>query len=153
MNIILTLIAAGFILLFAEIFLPGLIAGSIGVLLLLAAVLVTGLQFGVTAALTLFGALSILGLFGFVIWMRFFPSSSYGKRLSLHGSSGEASTTDTRLTLVNQIGQTTTPLRPSGTALFQQQYHDVISEGTPIDVGQSVKVVKVEGSRIVVRKV
>ncbi len=153
MTLIIALIAAGFILLFAEIFLPGLIAGIIGVLCLLASVVVTAIFYGPMPALALFGALCLIGLIGFLFWMRFFPGSPFGRRLSLQGISGEAPKIEPHKDLTGQIGNTVTALRPSGTALFQNKRHDVISECSHIDANQTVKVVKVEGSRILVRKI
>jgi len=146
MTLIIALIAAGFILLFAEIFLPGLIAGIIGVLCLLASVVVTAIFYGPMP-------LCLIGLIGFLFWMRFFPGSPFGRRLSLQGISGEAPKIEPHKDLTGQIGNTVTALRPSGTALFHNKRHDVISECSHIDANQTVKVVKVEGSRILVRKI
>ena len=42
-------------------------------------------------------------------------------------------------------------LRPSGTALIDGERLDVVSEGDFVEPGQKVRVVKVEGLRIVVR--
>jgi len=55
------------------------------------------------------------------------------------------------LNLLNQIGETLTPLRPGGTARFGDDRIDVVSDGTPVDAGKAVRVVSVEGHRIVVR--
>jgi membrane-bound serine protease (ClpP class) len=153
MNLILALIAGGFILLFAEIFLPGLIAGILGVLSLLAAVVVTAMVYGSVTALGLFGCLCFLGLIGFLFWMRFFPGSSFGRRLSLAENGSTPTPTDPRLDLIGQTGKSVTTLRPSGTALFHKQRHDVITEGSHIEADQMVKVVKIEGARMIVRQV
>ena len=53
--------------------------------------------------------------------------------------------------LIGRAGLTITPLRPAGTITIDDERIDVVSEGGYIDNGQSVKVIKVEGSRIVVR--
>ena len=45
-----------------------------------------------------------------------------------------------------------TPLRPAGTATIQGERIDVVSEGSFINANQRVKVVKVEGMRVVVRE-
>lgn len=58
---------------------------------------------------------------------------------------------ENRNELVGKIGYTVTQLRPSGTALINDERLDVVSEGTFIEKNQQVKVVKVEGSRVVVR--
>ncbi|MCA9094771.1 MAG: NfeD family protein, partial [Planctomycetaceae bacterium] len=50
-------------------------------------------------------------------------------------------------------GETLSILRPAGKARFGEEYLDVVSEGPFIDPGTRVEVVRVEGMRIVVRKV
>lgn len=153
MTAILSLIAAGFVLLFAEIFLPGLVAGIIGVVCLLAAVAMTGIVYGAPAALGLFGGLAFIGFIGFLFWMKFFPSSRFGRRLSLQSISGQAPDSSTQESLIGQIGETVTALRPSGTAVFNHKRQDVITEGSHIEALTKIKVVKVEGPRILVRKI
>ncbi|RMF88753.1 MAG: nodulation protein NfeD [Nitrospinota bacterium] len=48
-------------------------------------------------------------------------------------------------------GITTTPLRPSGIGLFQEERLDIISEGEYIPPHTPVTVIRVEGNRLVVR--
>lgn len=55
--------------------------------------------------------------------------------------------------LVGKQGETVTPLRPSGTAIVDQERLDVVTEGGFIASGVQIKIVKNEGSRIVVRKI
>ncbi|WP_306807444.1 NfeD family protein [Halalkalibacter krulwichiae] len=62
-------------------------------------------------------------------------------------------TNETRKELLGQIGETLTPLRPSGSAVFVKERLDVISEGGYIEQGKKVEVVYTAGSRIVVREV
>nr|WP_286178236.1 NfeD family protein [Rhodopirellula sp. JC639] len=54
--------------------------------------------------------------------------------------------------LLNQTGQTTTPLRPSGKARFGDQIVQVVSDGSMIDKGVSVTVVDVQGAKVVVEE-
>lgn len=61
-------------------------------------------------------------------------------------------TSDNRLELIGLEGTSVTPLRPSGTAVINGERLDVVSEGGFIEMNQQVKVVKVEGIRIVVRE-
>ena len=58
-----------------------------------------------------------------------------------------------RLDLLGKEGYALTFLRPAGTAVFDDDRIDVVTEGTFIDRNKKVKIVKVEGSRIVVREV
>ena len=48
-------------------------------------------------------------------------------------------------------GYALTDLRPSGTVIIEDERVDVVSEGGFIKKGALVKIIKVEGSRIVVR--
>lgn len=55
--------------------------------------------------------------------------------------------------LLGKVGITITPLRPSGFARFGDQKIDVVSEGEIIPANEKVKVIHVEGRRVMVRKV
>lgn len=53
--------------------------------------------------------------------------------------------------LVGEVGRTLTPLRPAGMTDFHGQRIDTVSEGVMIDRGVFVRVIRVEGNRVVVR--
>jgi len=55
--------------------------------------------------------------------------------------------------LVGKEGVTQSTLRPVGVALIDGQRIDVVTEGGIIDAGARIKVVAVEGNRVVVRRV
>ncbi|HZW68529.1 MAG TPA: NfeD family protein, partial [Pseudogracilibacillus sp.] len=55
--------------------------------------------------------------------------------------------------LIGQIGESATPLRPAGTMILNDERIDVVTEGNYIDVHKRVKVVFVEGMRVVVREI
>nr|WP_233254258.1 nodulation protein NfeD [Salipaludibacillus keqinensis] len=57
-----------------------------------------------------------------------------------------------RSEFIGQIGESLTILRPSGTAILNNERLDVVSEGGYIEQGRKVKVISVAGSRIVVRE-
>ncbi|KAF0244380.1 MAG: hypothetical protein FD180_2563 [Planctomycetota bacterium] len=50
-------------------------------------------------------------------------------------------------------GTAATPLRPTGIALLNGQRMDVLTNGEPVDRGEQVRVVSVEGNRVVVAPV
>jgi membrane-bound serine protease (ClpP class) len=50
-------------------------------------------------------------------------------------------------------GQTATPLRPTGVAIFNGQRTDVLTNGEPVDRDAAIRVVSVEGNRVVVAPV
>ena len=58
-----------------------------------------------------------------------------------------------RDSLVGLEGEALTFLRPAGTAFIAEQRIDVVSEGDFIEKGSKIKVVAVQGSRVVVRKI
>lgn len=53
-------------------------------------------------------------------------------------------------TLRDKEGVTVTPLRPAGKARFEDKVYDVVAEGEFMEAGERVKVIKVEGNRIIV---
>ena len=55
--------------------------------------------------------------------------------------------------LLGQTGKTLTALRPTGKALFEEITLDVLSQDERIEENVLVEVVKVEGSKIIVRRV
>ena len=151
MTLIITLLILGAILLFLETLLPGMIAGIIGFLCLMAAVILGYRDFGYqTGSLILAGVLVGL-VIGTWCWLKFFPESGLGKRFISQSSSGELGVEKPEL--LNGTGVALTQLRPSGTASINGQRVDVVTEGGLIERGTAIKVVTVEGARIVVREV
>jgi membrane-bound ClpP family serine protease len=57
-----------------------------------------------------------------------------------------------RTDLLGKEGIALTILRPAGTVIINNERVDVVSEGGFIDQNAVVKVIKVEGARIVVRE-
>jgi membrane-bound ClpP family serine protease len=57
------------------------------------------------------------------------------------------------LAMLGAIGVAVTPLRPSGKAQFGEQFFDVIAEGDYVPPGRRVKVIEIEGPRVVVKEV
>lgn len=52
--------------------------------------------------------------------------------------------------LVGKNGRALTPLRPAGTAIFEKERYDVVTEGDYIPENATIRVLDVEGSRIIV---
>lgn len=98
----------------------------------------------------------VIAMIGMVILMKFFGKKLHVlNRLVLM----DATTTEegyvsnvNRTELLGKIGKTLTPLRPSGTMVLSSERIDIVSEGGYIDANQHVEIIKVEGSRIVVRQ-
>ncbi len=54
---------------------------------------------------------------------------------------------------IGDWGVAASPLRPAGKARFADHYLDVMTDGSFVDSGQQVRIVKLHGNRIVVREV
>src|SRR5699024_10216337 len=60
---------------------------------------------------------------------------------------------DDKSSLLGQVGKTLTALRPAGSAVFDQDRVDVVSEGRFVEKDCLIKVVQVEGFLVIVREV
>ena len=67
----------------------------------------------------------------------------------LHSFKGTA---DGLQDLTGTTGTTLSSLRPGGFALINEKRIDVITQGEMIDKDETVRVVKVEGNRVIVEK-
>ena len=151
MSLVVTLLVAGVVLLALETVLPGMIAGIVGFLCLLAGVIAGFVEFGTrTGTNILFAVLAGLVL-GTFCWIKYFPDSRLAKRFVSQRTVGEIGTAKPEL--LHQTGVAFTPLRPSGTAVINQHRVDVVTEGSFLERGAAIKVVAVEGLRVVVRAV
>lgn len=151
----LVLFILGIVLVILEFFIPGGIAGLLGLTavvgsLFLAASDPVHITISLLIALTVSICLSILLVKVFGKKMKFFRKMILTD--STNTEQGYVSNPN-RTELIGMQGKAVTDLRPAGTAIINEERLDVVSEGSFILKGSSVKVVKVEGSRIVVREV
>lgn len=151
-SIVLFVVGVGLVI--AEFFLPGGIAGIIGSLAIVGGIILAGGN-PMYMAISVLIAVAIAST-GMVILMKFF-----GKKLHLLNKVVLMDATDTesgyvsnvnRVELLGRVAKTSTPLRPAGAIELDGERIDVVSEGSYIDKGKNVTIVKVEGSRIVVRE-
>ena len=149
MGMVFTLIVAGAVLLVLETVLPGLVAGTLGLLCLVAAVIQAYITQGPqVGSYVLIGVLAGL-IGGTVLWLRIFPQTRFARMFTSNRTVGEIHTE--RPDLLGQTGEALTPLRPSGTAIINGHRVDVVTEGGMISRHAAVRVVAVEGMRVVVR--
>jgi membrane-bound serine protease (ClpP class) len=148
---VITLILVGAVLLLLETVLPGMIAGLIGLGCVVAGVVVAYTELGTQKGHLVLLCVSVGLTVGFLGWLKMFPTSRFARWLVSQGTIGEIGTE--RPELLNQTGTALTRLRPSGTAVINGRRVDVVSEGMMIERGQPVRVVAVEGLRVVVRAV
>ena len=100
----------------------------------------------------------LVGSVALVALTRLFPSSPFGRKLLLPEGSlpAGAIAVPTGTSVVgspSREGTAVTPLRPAGTARLGDALVDVVTVGDFVDAGARVRVVRVEGSRVVVRPV
>lgn len=149
------LLVLGIVLIIAEIFVPGGIMGLLGIGAIIGSLFLSGYDLGHMSM-----SIGIAFLVTLVVSVILFRRMGMDKGIFRHIILKDQTTTEqgyvssvNRLELIGLEGVTVTPLRPAGTAVFENERLDVVSEGGFIGENQKVKVVKVEGVRIVVRKV
>ena len=151
MTLAITLLVVGLALLFFEILLPGLILGTCAFLTLAASVFVAYTETEEILYGHLFLGVTVVSLTSAIIWfIKYFPSTKMGRQLVSTSTVGELGIDFTDL--INQTGTAYTDLRPSGKATIGDQRLNVVTEGSFIEKDNSVKVIAVEGNRVVVRK-
>jgi membrane-bound serine protease (ClpP class) len=149
------LFIVGLILVAAEFFVPGGIIGFIGFgAIILSFFIATDdmayMAFSLVVALLVAVTAAIIFVKVFGKRMNIF------KKLILRDSTNTESgyvSNRNRLELIGKTGIALTSMRPSGTALIDDERIDVVTEGMYIAKDQKIKIVKVEGSRVVVREI
>ena len=151
MATVVTLILVGAALLLLETVLPGMIAGIIGFGCLVAGVVVAYLNFDARTANFVLLTVVVSLIAGALCWFKFFPESRLAKLFISQRTVGDIGTEKPEL--LHQTGTALTSLRPSGSVVINGKRVDVVTEGPFIERGSPVKVVEVEGARVVVRAV
>lgn len=151
--LVLLLAVLGFLMLAAEVFVPGMVLGIFGLLALAAAVVLAYAEFGVLGGSVVFAIIASLTMTGFLAWLFAFPRTPIGRRIMLQRGldAGQGDKSQPESSLLGATGEALTPLRPSGIARIQGRKVDVVAESGFIPAGSPVVVVAQEGLRIVVR--
>jgi hypothetical protein len=91
---------------------------------------------------------------GIFLMSRYVPRSRLARSMFLRTEqSGYHSTSEDLTPLLGKEGVALTLLRPSGKALIDGRRIDVVTEGALVEKGSPVRVMDVEGARVVVRKI
>ncbi|MBH0229918.1 nodulation protein NfeD [Halobacillus yeomjeoni] len=148
------LLVLGIALIIAELFLPGGIAGIAGIVAIVSSLMLSSADMGHMAL-----SIGISLIVTIIVSIILFKTLGMEKGFFRHIILNDATSTEkgyvssaSRLELIGMVGKTLTPLRPAGTAEFDGERLDVVTEGNFIAANQRVKVLKTEGSRIVVRE-
>ena len=144
----------GMILIIVEVFLPGFgLPGIGGIVLVGAGVVMVGMHFGsLTAVGTLLVIIAVLAVL--ISWV-LRQASRGGKRSDLFLQERDELHTqqEDMKVLVGKAGTTTSVLRPAGIGDFDGVRLNVVTEGGFIEKDMPIEIVRVDGSRIVVRPV
>lgn len=158
------LFLVGVALLLVEIFiLPGFgVAGVAGIVALVAGIYLSllgsfeAVSFDdfVRAAYQILGSIT-LTIVGAIAVAQFLPKTGIWKRISLSVEEDRESgyvVNKEYQQHVGKIGKAITPLRPAGVGLFDGERLDVVSEGAFIEADTPIKIIKIDGYRLVVRE-
>ncbi len=152
MTAIIILFLAGILLLAIEVFVPGMIVGIIGGLSILA---------GVVTAFNLYGsgggliALLCGGvLLGVTLYLEFvvLPKTKLARALSMQATvegTSQPAVADLS-TVLNQQGETITPLSPSGYISVQGRRYEAFSQSGYLAKGVTVRVTGLDNFRLIV---
>ena len=152
-GIIIGLFVAGLIAIVLEIFVPGGIVGTLG-----AAAVIASIVLGFSKSQTLGGVLLVAGVVlaptCLIAAMNIAPKLPFSKKLFLQETldvdKGYISTEKGLELRLGKEGVAVSDLRPAGIVDIDGQRTDVVTSGEMIDKGVRVKVVEVEGNRVVV---
>lgn len=148
------LFVVGVVLLVIEVFVPSFgIIGVLGLASLVGGVVLAAADTGdalVSLSIASAVALVVLIAVGYIfkqrgVWNKFVLKEELTKE---EGFSSMTSKDD----LLGMTGEAVTALRPSGVALIADKRVDVVTSGEFITPGQSIVVIQIEGTRVVVRE-
>jgi membrane-bound serine protease (ClpP class) len=149
------LLVLGLGLIVAEVFFPSL--GLLAVLATAAIVgaLVMAFQESSAAGMRFLLATAVLVPAVIVLGFKLFPRSPFGKRMVAGGLSfaSQASLDQRDLGLLGKEGPIEADCRPAGIARLEGRRVDVVTRGEWITSGSRVRVVEVQGNRVVVARV
>lgn len=151
----LLLFFGGILLIIFELHVPGVgLFGLAGVVSILASIFLT--LGGDLPALNILAGSLVLAVLLFLLILKYLPSSGLWHKLILKDAEntkdGFVSGQDYNRYL-GQKGVVISILRPAGTIEIEEVHLDVISEGQYVEAGRWVKVVNINGTRIVVQPV
>ena len=145
---------AGMVLILAEFVLPGGVCGGVGVVMLIAAGFVGIHEFPEHAFFIILTEVVAAGLciiVGFYVIARTGVARALKLQLSQRKEDGYVNM-ESDTSLLGAEGVVKTALRPSGTILVGDRRLDAVSNSTFIEKGLKVRVVEVNGNRIVVEE-
>jgi membrane-bound serine protease (ClpP class) len=153
-HLFILLVVMGLMLLCVEVFVPGGVLGIFAALCMIAAIGTAFFAFPPQVAFFATGILIVGSGVLFGVWLKCFPGTRLGRRLTLQTDGKDfKSSPDQTAKYMGKTGVAQSSLRPAGIAVIDNQRIDVVAESGYIESGGQVRVIQVEGNRIVVREV
>ena len=152
--LVLLLFIVAVVFVYVELFLPGGVFGILGVIAFVGSIVLAFRQYE-EMGFWIAGGELIAATVLIMLGIKYFPHSHAGKLLILRRSLDKKdgySGTEPLDEYLGEEGVSLTHLRPAGVAEIGSRRLDVVTEGTFIDKGKGLKVVAVEGNRVVVRE-
>lgn len=151
---VITLLIVGIILVVLEFFVTGGILGALGAAAIILSLFMAG--YDVTQMALSISIACIVAILAAVILFKWVgPNRGILKRIILKDRTTTElgyTSNDQREELIGQTGVTVSMLRPAGIMETETERLDVVSEGSFIEAGAPVIISKVEGMRVVVKK-
>ena len=152
---IVLLFCLGLVSILLETITPGGIVGSVGVVFLVMAIFFCFRISATIGFLGLAGSL-VVGPVAFLLGMRLVRTTAVGRVLRLNkeldNKDGFVASDSSLEDLVGRTGVAASNLRPAGIAMIDDRRIDVVTEGTMIAKRTPIRVVEVEGNRVVVEE-
>lgn len=151
MNAIILLFVVGAMLLAAEIFLPGAVAGIIGGIALAVGSLLSFREFGIGGGML--ASLGALALVGIMLYLELvvLPKTSFGKRLVVQSTvSATSQPAPATPDIVGRAAVALTTLAPSGYVEVEGRRYEAFCRSGHVPKGTELRVVSVDNFRITV---
>ncbi len=143
----------GIALVIVEMFVPGLGApGIAGIILIIVGIVLTAKTFP-QALILILVIMVILSLALFLVLRSASKGAINRSHIIKKDTESEYVSVDDMKFFVGKKGQAITVLRPAGTGDFNGVRLDVVTEGSFIQKGTEIKVIRVEGRRIIVEPI
>lgn len=152
---ILLIFIGGIALIGLEMFIPGGIVGTVGVITLVYAIIYVNKSTYYIAFILIISLILAVILY-YVNRNVFHKKLMFLDRLVLNDSISTEDgyvASESRLELLGQKLIAYTDLRPAGVAVLENEKLDVVTDGDFIEKGNKIEVIRVEGMRIVVKKI
>ena len=152
---VLLLFIGGLALIGLEMFVPGGIVGTVGIITVVYAIIYVN-KSTYYIAFILVVSLILAVILYYVNRNVFHKKLMFLDRLVLNDSISTEDgyvASESRVELVGKKLKAYTDLRPAGVAILNNEKLDVVTDGDFIEKGNEIKIVRVEGMRIVVKKI